>query len=86
MAKGRFKWRPGAAVKVMNSAEIQAELLDIAESIASTASLAVPESLDGYVADVQPGKTRAHAMVKTSDVMTRRAEAKHNLLLKAAGS
>lgn len=82
MTKGRFKWNPGAAAKVMNSAEIQAEILDIAQSAATRASAMTGES---FVADVRPGRNRAHAMAKTTNYASRRANAKTNALLKGLG-
>ena len=63
----------------MNSGEVQSELLGRAEAIANHA-----RSFGGeYEADVQPGRTRAHALVKTKDRHAERANAKHNALLKA---
>lgn len=65
--------------EVMNSGEVQSELLSRAEPIASHA-----ESFGGsYEADVRPGRTRAHALVKTKDRYAERANAKHNALLKS---
>lgn len=82
MAKFKVKMKSAGSVALMNSPEMQADLLDRAERIKARA--------DGmgsgrYVADVQPGKTRAHAMVKTSsgDFKTMASQAKHNTLLKS---
>lgn len=62
-----------------NSAEVQADLLARAQRIGSRA-----ETMGGdYAADVRPGKTRAHAMVKTDGVHAARANAKKNSLLKS---
>ena len=64
-----------------NSEGVQAYLLSQAERIRSAADSVSAE----YVADVQPGRTRAHAMVKTTDYASRMDNAKNNTLLKAMG-
>ena len=64
----------------MNSRAIQDELLRRARAIKAHA-----DSMGSgcYEADVQPGKNRAHAMVKTTDVVSMASNAKHNTLLKS---
>ena len=64
-----------------NSEGVQAYLLSQAERIRSAADSVSAE----YTADVQPGRTRAHAMVKTTDYASRMDNAKNNTLLKAMG-
>lgn len=67
---------------LLNSAGVQADLLGRAERIRAKA-----DSIGSgkYEADVQPGKTRAHAMVKTpnGDFRTMASQRKHNTLLKS---
>ena len=65
---------------VLNCAEVQADLLKRAQRIKSRA-----DSMGSgvYEADVRPGKTRAHAMVKTTDARSCASNAKHNSLLKS---
>lgn len=70
------------AAEVMNSAGVQGDLLARAERIKARA--------DGmgsgtYEADVQAGRNRAHARVKTpsGDFRTMASQAKHNTLLKS---
>lgn len=82
MAKVKVVMNRAGSVALMNSAEMQADLLSRAERIKARA--------DGmgsgrYIADVQPGKTRAHAMVKTppKDFRTMASQRKHNTLLKS---
>lgn len=79
MARIRVKMNSRGAVELMNSAETQALLLEHAQRAAGRAG-------PGFVADVQPGRTRAHAMVKSTDYQSMRAQAKDNALLKAIGS
>lgn len=70
------------SVSLMNSAEMQADLLGRAERIKAHA-----DSMGSgkYIADVQPGRTRAHAMVKTpeKDFRAMASQRKHNSLLKS---
>ncbi len=61
---------------VRNSPEMQQLLLAIAEEIATRAG-------PGFVADVQPGATRARAMVKSTDRESMRAQAERSALTKA---
>ena len=65
---------------IMNSGVVQGELLNRASRICGTANSI---GSGRFVADVQPGKNRAHAMVKTTDAKSRRSNAKHNTLLKS---
>ena len=78
MAQVRVKMLSAGAVALMNSAEMQDILLGLAEPIADRAG-------PGFVADVQPGSGRAHAMVKSTDYRSMRAQAENNALLKAIG-
>lgn len=80
MADIRVEMNHSGAREILNSPEIQAELLRRANRIR--------EAADGmgsgvYAADVKPGKSRAHAMVKTTDFKSMASNAKHNTLLKA---
>lgn len=72
-----------ASVQLMNSPEIQSDLLRRVEAIRDTA-----DSIGSgkFAADVRPGKTRAHAMVKTTDAKSIKSCQKHNTLLKAMDS
>jgi hypothetical protein len=79
MAKVKVKMNSAGARALLNSPEVQKELLRRAELIRSRAEA----SGASFDADVQPGKNRAHAMVKTTDIKSRRSNAKHNTLLKA---
>lgn len=67
---------------LLNSEGVQADLLARAERIKARADSVASGK---YEADVQPGKTRAHAMVKTpsGDFRTMASQAKHNTLLKS---
>jgi len=76
----RFRVNSAGARQLMNSPAMQADLLSRATSIKARA--------DGmgsgvYAADVQAGRNRAHAMVKTTDALSMASNAKHNTLLKA---
>lgn len=80
MANVKVKINSSGARQLLNSTPVQGELLKRAEKIKARA--------DGigsgkYSADVQPGKNRAHAMVKTTDIISKRSNAKHNTLLKS---
>lgn len=74
------KINSAGARAIMNLPEVQSELMRRAESIRSHAA-----SMDGctYVADVQQGKNRAHAMVKTADAKSCSSNAKHNTIIKS---
>lgn len=75
MAKIKVKISNQGARAVLNSAEVQRDLLSRAERIRDGAG-------DGYAADVRPGRTRAHAMVKTETFEARRDNARSQTLLK----
>lgn len=83
MAKVKVKMNNVGARQVMNSPGVQDDLLRRVRAIKRTA-----ESIGTgkYAADVQPGRTRAHAMVKTTDTQSQRSNHKHNTLLKSLGS
>lgn len=74
----RVKVNRGGAREILNSAEVQADLLRRAETIQAAAG---PD----YVADVQPGRSRAHAMVKTAGVAGVIDNARNNTLLRNLG-
>lgn len=70
----------GAGVReVLHSSGVQAILQDKIDKAQSMCG-------DGYVADIQPGKNRPHAMVKTVTAKAARSNAKHNTLVKAFGA
>lgn len=72
--------KPSGAREIMNSQEMQQDLLERAQRIKSRADSV---GSGRYEADVRPGKTRAHAMVKTTDVVSMASNKKHNTLLKS---
>ena len=81
MARVRVEMSTPGSIALLNSEGVQQDLLRRAERIkASADSMGSGE----YVADVRPGKTRAHARVKTAgtwrDYYSNR---KHNSLLKS---
>lgn len=80
MAKVRVVVKASGARQILNSQEIQDDLLERANRIKSKA-----DSIGSgkYVADVRPGKNRAHAMVKTTDARSMASNRKHNTLLKS---
>lgn len=80
MAKVEVKMNSAGAIELLNSPEIQSFLLAKANAIKASA-----DSMGSgkYDADVQPGKKRAHAMVKTTDTLSKASNRKHNSLLKA---
>lgn len=82
MAKWKVKINSAGAREVMNSSGVQSDLLNRANRIKARA-----DSMGSgtYEADVQPGKSRAHAMVKTprGDFKTMASQRKHNTLLKS---
>ena len=80
MADVAIKMNSSGARKILNGSAVQGDLLRRAEKIKASA--------DGmgsgkYAADVRPGKNRAHAMVKTTDFISKKSNAKHNTLLKS---
>lgn len=89
MAKVRVKINSKAAVDLMNSGPVQEMVLREAQQVAGKANDALKprsQSAGRFEADVQPGKSRAHALVKTKGVYPARHNAKHNTLLKALNS
>lgn len=80
MGNVRVVMNSRGARALLNSEEVQALLLEKAEAIRVEA-----ESQSGAVfdADVQAGRNRAHAMVKTTDFESRLAQARSNVLLKS---
>lgn len=78
----KVKMNSAGAKAVLNSAGVQSDLLARANRIKATAD---GMASGKYEADVQPGKTRAHAMVKTpaGDFRTMASQRKHNTLLKS---
>lgn len=65
----RFKLNIPGFIELRNSSACQSMLMDEAGKVMSRA-YSMSRGEDGspsYVADVQPGKTRAHAMVKTAN-------------------
>lgn len=77
MARVKVRMNWAGCTKVRNSAGVQADLLARAQRIKARA-----ESFGSgvYEADVQPGRTRAHAMVKTTNPRSMASNAKHNSL------
>lgn len=76
MAKVTVKMNPSGARELMNSPEVQDLLLDAANRIRDAAGR-------GYEADVQAGRNRAHAMVKSTDYRSMFVQARDNRLLKS---
>lgn len=76
MAKVTVKMLSIGARALMNSSEMQKLMLERAEPIRDAAG-------DGFDVDVQPGRNRAHAMVKSTNYESRRRQAQDNVLLKA---
>lgn len=92
MAKsGTFSIYPAAAVALLNSAAVQAEIGGLVQAAKMRADSMLPPDAAPFEADVQAGKSRAHGMVKTSSdrgragFLNRQAQAKSNILLKAVG-
>jgi hypothetical protein len=80
MADVKVVMNHAGSAEILNSSEVQGELLRRAQAIKARA-----DSMGSgtYEADVQPGKARAHAMIKTTDALSVRSNAKHNTLLKS---
>lgn len=80
MAKVKVVVKSSGARQILNSQEIQDDLLERANRIKGKA-----DSIGSgkYAADVQPGRNRAHAMVKTTDARSMASNRKHNTLLKS---
>ncbi len=83
MSKVRVKMNIPGCIEYRNSDSVQQDLLSRAERIKTQAETF---GSGRYEADVQPGKTRAHAMVKTTDPRSMASNAKHNSLLKSLGA
>lgn len=83
MARCRIVVNSAEAVRLMNSEEVRADLLARAERIRARAGSIGSVGQSGYTADVRPGASRAHAMVKTASGHAIRSNAKHNSLLKS---
>lgn len=79
----KFVLNRGGFRDLLNRGDVQEELLGRAEAVKSSADAI---GSGRYVADVQAGSTRARAMVKTTDIVSRRSNAKHNSLLKSLGA
>lgn len=83
MAKNiRVRMNHSGARAILNSGEVQSNLLARAQAIQAGANATLPGDAAPYVADVQAGTNRARAMVKTSDAANRRHEGKTNAILK----
>lgn len=80
MSKVRVKMNIPGCIAYRNSESVQADLLSRAKRIQTQAETF---GSGRYVADVQPGRTRAHAMVKTTDARSMASNAKHNSLLRS---
>lgn len=80
MSKVRVKMNIPGCIELRNCREVQDDLLSRAKRIKNQA-----ETFGSglYDADVRRGKTRAHAMVKTTDPRSMASNAKHNSLLKS---
>lgn len=76
MAKPKIVMNRKGAIALMNRGDVQEVLLQHADGMAARAG-------SGFVADVQPGKTRAHGMVKSSDRESMTAQAERSALTKA---
>jgi hypothetical protein len=75
-----LKINSAGAREILNSPQVQKELLRRANLIKANADSV---GSGKYTADVQPGKNRAHALVKTTDAVSCASNAKHNTLLKS---
>ena len=80
MARARVKMNRAGCISIRNSSEVMGDLLERAQRIKAKSD-GVGSGV--YEADVRPGKTRAHAMVKTTDPRSMASNAKHNTLLKS---
>ena len=83
MSKVKVRMNIPGCIALRNSEGVQADLLARAQRIKAQAETFGSGTYD---ADVQPGKTRAHAMVKTTDPRSMASNRKHNSLLKAIGA
>lgn len=80
MAKVKVRMNHRGSAAVMNDEGVMDDLLERAERIRDRAD---SMGRGRYEADVMPGINRAHAMVKTTDYVSRASNAKHNSLLKS---
>lgn len=78
-----FKWNKSAAPQIMNSGETQAVILQRANGVKRIADSIGSAT---YAANVQAGKTRAHAIVYTPSNHAIYSNAKHKSLIKALKS
>lgn len=76
----KMKWNLKAFREIRNAEGTQEFCLEQANKI-----LAGCGEEKGYIADVQKGKARCHALVKTTNEHSRRDNAKHNTLIKSLG-
>lgn len=76
----RFKPNIYGYRAIMNSGEIQGVCLASASAMKNHA-----DSMGSgrYSCDVRPGRVRCHAIVGTTDIVSRRSNAKHNTLRKS---
>lgn len=80
MGDVEFKPNRAAFRQIMKSGPIRALLAQSASLMKASA-----DSMGSgvYAADVRDGAVSAHGMVKTTDIISRRSNAKHNSLLKS---
>lgn len=84
MARIRIQTHRVGVTEVLTSLGVLGEIDKQARHVASVAN--GMHNAKGYVGDAIIGdgaKPRAHGMVKTTDLHTKRSNAKHNTLLKA---
>ena len=76
----RAKFSNSACKALLNDDGVQADLFARMERVRASA-----DSMGSgkYKADVRSGKNRAHAMVKTTDIVSRNSNAKHNTLVRS---
>lgn len=81
MAKSvEFKPNRAAFRQIMQSGEVASLLLRSANQMKYSADQV---GSGVYAAESQMGKVSAHAIVRTTDIISRRSNAKHNTLLKS---
>ena len=71
-----------ASRALLNSPAVQAQLKGLADAVAASANASLGEESQGYESYVKPGKNRARAVAHTTDIVSRRHNAKTNALLK----
>lgn len=86
MANVRVRMNRAGVRDLLNSQIVQDLLLEHAERVKRSADAGLPKGAAAFVADVQAGKNRAHAMAKTSDAGNRAHNARTNALLKGLGA